>query len=59
MVSTLDSCWSGQGSFPRREVYEFAFQLFQWFQCRNYRWVRRNEKFYDRLWGKTVRGMGV
>ena len=32
MVSMSDWRWSGQESFPRRAVYEFAFQLFQWFQ---------------------------
>ena len=29
MVSICDSRWCGQGSFPRRGVSEFSFQLFK------------------------------
>ena len=29
MVGTSDSRWCNQGSFPRRGVYEFAYQLFK------------------------------
>ena len=59
MGSKSDSRWSDQGSFPRRGVYKFAFQLFEWFQWTNNRWGSRNERFYDKMWGKTVRGMEV
>ena len=51
IVSTSDSRWCGQGWFPRRGVYEFAFQLFNM-------WGSRNERFYGKTWGKTTRGRG-
>ena len=58
MVSTSDSCWGGQRSFSGRRVCELAFQLLWGFYWNNSRSGSRNDRFYSKMWGKTVRWRG-